>query len=68
MREVVLTSPDLPSAAESLIDLANDRGGEDNATVVLGAVGGDLPAPEVGEPVDRTYRMLETFEAPVSVD
>jgi serine/threonine protein phosphatase PrpC len=67
MREVVLASPDLPSAADSLIDLANDRGGEDNATVVLAGVGGDLPAPDVGEPVERTYRMLETFDAPVGV-
>jgi serine/threonine protein phosphatase PrpC len=67
MRQVVLASPDLPSAADGLIDLANDRGGEDNATVVLAAVGGDLPAPEVDEPVEHTYRMLETFDAPVSV-
>jgi serine/threonine protein phosphatase PrpC len=67
MRQVVLASPDLPSAADCLIDLANDRGGEDNATVVLAGVGGDLPAPEVGEPVEHTYRMLETFDAPVSV-
>jgi serine/threonine protein phosphatase PrpC len=64
MRDVILSSPDLPSGASRLIDLANERGGEDNATIVLGGVAGDLPPPDVEEPIDRTFRVLETFAAP----
>jgi protein phosphatase len=33
--EVILSQPDLDSACERLITLANSRGGEDNSTVVL---------------------------------
>ncbi len=63
LRDVVLTSPDLTTARDRLVDLANDRGGEDNTTVVLGGVTGDLPAPDVREPVEATYSILETFTA-----
>jgi serine/threonine protein phosphatase PrpC len=66
MRDVILGSPDLPAARDRLIELANERGGEDNATVVLGGVSGDLPAPAAGEPIEATYRILETFAAPGS--
>jgi serine/threonine protein phosphatase PrpC len=62
--EVVLSSPDLPTARDRLVDLANARGGEDNTTVVLGGVSGDLPAPDLSEPLDATYRILDTFAGP----
>jgi serine/threonine protein phosphatase PrpC len=64
IRDVILGAPDLPTARDRLIDLANERGGEDNATVVLGGVSGDLPPPAAGEPIEATYRILETFAAP----
>ena len=64
LRDVVLTSPDLESAAKSLIDLGCRRGGEDNATVLLAGVGGDLPAATLQEPLQQTFRVLETFDAP----
>jgi serine/threonine protein phosphatase PrpC len=64
MRDVILSSPDLSTARDRLVDLANERGGEDNTTVVLGGVSGDLPAPDSREPVDVTYRILESFSAP----
>jgi serine/threonine protein phosphatase PrpC len=63
LRDVVLTSPDLPTARDRLVDLANERGGEDNATVVLGGVSGDLPPPDLAEPMEATYRILETFSS-----
>src|SRR5579872_5515144 len=63
MRDVVLASPDLETARDRLVDLANDRGGDDNTTVVLGGVSGDLPAADVREPIEATYRILETFSA-----
>jgi serine/threonine protein phosphatase PrpC len=63
LRDVILSSPDLPTARDRLVDLANERGGEDNTTVVLGGVSGDLPPPDVAEPVEATYRILDTFSS-----
>ncbi len=64
MRDVVLSSPDLQTARDRLVDLANELGGEDNTTVVLGGVSGDLPPPDLAEPLEVTYRILDTFAAP----
>jgi serine/threonine protein phosphatase PrpC len=61
LRDVILSAPDLQTARDRLVDLANERGGEDNTTVVLGGVSGDLPPADVGEPLEATYRILETF-------
>lgn len=63
IRDVILGSPDLVHAADRLVDLANEHGGRDNETVVLiGAADGDLPLPSRREPVEQTYRVLETFD------
>jgi protein phosphatase len=44
---MVERSPDLPTLCSALIDLANERGGPDNVTVVAVRFDGDgLPAPE----------------------
>jgi serine/threonine protein phosphatase PrpC len=63
MRALVLGSPDLVHACDRLIQVANERGGHDNITAVLVGVGGDLPAPVAREPVEETYRVLESFDA-----
>jgi serine/threonine protein phosphatase PrpC len=63
MGALVLGSPDLMLAADRLVDAAIERGGRDNATVVLAGVGGELPAPISSEPFEKTYRVLETFDA-----
>jgi PPM family protein phosphatase len=65
--------PDLPSACERLISLANDRGGPDNITVVAARFEGHgLEQPsatdEVGHrvfPLGNTTPTLETTAAPV---
>jgi len=63
IRAAFFDSPDLMGAADRLVDLANERGGRDNTTVVLAGVGGErLPAPNSQEPVEETYRILETFD------
>jgi serine/threonine protein phosphatase PrpC len=62
IQELFFASPDLVRAADNLVDLANERGGRDNATVVLTGVGGDLPAPSAQEPIESTYRIIESFE------
>jgi serine/threonine protein phosphatase PrpC len=62
MRDIVLESRDLGLAADRLIALANERGGPDNATAVLIGVNGDLATPSREEPVERTFRVLGTFD------
>jgi serine/threonine protein phosphatase PrpC len=61
IRGTVLSSPDLVVAGDRLIDLANARGGRDNTTVLLVGVSGDLPQARTQEPIEQTYRVLETF-------
>jgi protein phosphatase len=50
--EMVVTHPDLPALCTALIDLANERGGPDNITVVAVRFDGDgLPEPDAAEDV-----------------
>jgi protein phosphatase len=50
--EMVVTHPDLPALCTALIDLANERGGPDNITVVAAHFEGDgLPVPGDAEDV-----------------
>jgi serine/threonine protein phosphatase PrpC len=62
MRDIVLASPDLGAAVDRLVERANERGGRDNVTAVLVGVGGDLRAANTQEPLERTYRILDTFD------
>ncbi len=62
IRALVLGSPDLAHAVDRLVEVANERGGHDNVTAVLVGVGGDLPAPAVREPVEETYKLLQSFD------
>lgn len=63
IRDVVLRSGRPEVATRQLIDLANERGGKDNITVVVAGVGGGLPRPN--ESVDETFEVLKTFEPQV---
>ncbi len=48
--QMVAQSPDLPSLCSALIDLANERGGPDNVTVVTARFDGEgLPAADSGD-------------------
>jgi hypothetical protein len=49
------------------VALANERGGEDNITVVLAGVGGELPPCRPDEPVADTFEILKEFEPPKAV-
>jgi serine/threonine protein phosphatase PrpC len=63
IRSAVLTSPDLRSACNALVDLAKARGGTDNVTVVLGGVSGSLPVPtSASDGVDSTFRVVKAFQ------
>ncbi|HEU4525787.1 MAG TPA: protein phosphatase 2C domain-containing protein, partial [Gemmatimonadales bacterium] len=48
--QMAARSPDLPTLCSALIDLANERGGPDNVTVVAARFDGDgLPPPDDGD-------------------
>jgi serine/threonine protein phosphatase PrpC len=61
MTEVILTAPRMDVACARLIALANEHGGEDNITVVMGGVSGDLPATLGGERISDTLERLQEF-------
>ena len=66
MRQVILTAPRLDAACATLIDLAKKHGGEDNITVIIGGVSGDLPPLVPGEGIEETLEVLREFSAPLS--
>jgi serine/threonine protein phosphatase PrpC len=64
MRDTILGAPQMDIACGRLIDRAKARGGDDNITVILGGVSGDLPAYQPGERILDTLRVLQEFAAP----
>ena len=65
MRDVILSAPRLDAACDSLVQLAKKRGGEDNITVILGGVSGDLPPVSADERISQALETLLEFTAPV---
>jgi protein phosphatase len=73
LAEIVAEAADLPSLCSALIDLANERGGPDNVTVVTARFDGDgLPAPDSADGAGyQVYDVPEeeiTEPAPVRED
>jgi serine/threonine protein phosphatase PrpC len=65
VRDVILGSRRLDEACARLVQLAKERGGEDNITVIVAGVSGDLPVLTPGESIDDTLQILQEFDAPV---
>ncbi len=60
----ILTRSEPREACETIIALANERGGEDNETVIVADVlGEDLNEPVEFETVTSTFEVLQAFEA-----
>jgi PPM family protein phosphatase len=60
----ILTRSEPREACETMIALANDRGGEDNETVIVADVlGDDLAEVDEYETVTSTFEVLQAFEA-----
>ena len=60
----VLTASEPRCACDTMIALANERGGSDNATAIVADVEGDeLVTPEEFETVTQTYEVLTAFQA-----
>jgi serine/threonine protein phosphatase PrpC len=64
IRDVVVRSGRPEIAARELVDLANERGGNDNITVVVAGVGGRLAKVEGDETIADTFEVLVRFEKP----
>ena len=64
IRDLVLASGRPEVAAKQLIDLANERGGKDNITVVIAGVGGSLTRPSADESIKDTFEVLTSFTPP----
>jgi serine/threonine protein phosphatase PrpC len=62
LRDLVLTSPQLDVACVRMIDLAKKRGGEDNVTVIVAGIDGDLPQPKATEPLSHTLHVVTEFK------
>jgi serine/threonine protein phosphatase PrpC len=61
--KTITSTADLAAACVSLIDLAKERGGDDNITVVAARVmGAEIPKPIAHETVTETYESLEEFD------
>jgi serine/threonine protein phosphatase PrpC len=64
----ILTDSRPREACETMIALANERGGRDNETVIVADVlGDDLATPMEFETVTSTYEVLQAFQAGQSV-
>jgi hypothetical protein len=60
----ILTKSEPREACETMIALANERGGEDNETVIVADVlGEDLNEPMEFETVTSTFEVMQAFEA-----
>jgi serine/threonine protein phosphatase PrpC len=62
LRGIVLGSRRLDDACMHMIDLANKRGGNDNITVIVAGVSGDLPPLVAGESISDTLQVLQEYE------
>jgi PPM family protein phosphatase len=66
MAKIVLGAPRMDVACARLIARANEKGGDDNITVIMGGVSGDLPVRLAGERVSGKVELLQEFVPPSS--
>jgi serine/threonine protein phosphatase PrpC len=63
MRDTIAGDPRLDVACARLVELAKQRGGEDNITIVAAGAGGDLRMPASNERIADAVQVLREFEA-----
>jgi serine/threonine protein phosphatase PrpC len=64
LRAIVLGSRRLDEACVRMVGLAKKRGGEDNITVIVAGVSGDLPPLVAGESISDTLEVLQEYPTP----
>jgi serine/threonine protein phosphatase PrpC len=64
IRGVILTSPRLDVACNRLVEIAKQRGGDDNITAIVAGVAGDLPPQASGESIAETFFVQQEFRPP----
>jgi serine/threonine protein phosphatase PrpC len=64
LRAIVLGSRRLDAACVRMVGLAKKRGGEDNITVIVAGVSGDLPPLVAGESISDTLEVLQEYPTP----
>ena len=64
IKSIVLASGRPEIAAKQLVDLANERGGKDNITVVIAGIGGGLTPPSEDETITDTFEIITAFTPP----
>jgi protein phosphatase len=62
IRTIVLTAGRPDAVCARLVELAKRRGGDDNVTVIVAGVSGDLPALVAGESISDTLQVVREFE------
>jgi serine/threonine protein phosphatase PrpC len=64
MKEVVRLSPDLPAGCRKLVEMANERGGEDNITVIIARFDGEAlysAAESSANTITGSFEVLSEF-------
>ncbi|MCW5834827.1 MAG: serine/threonine-protein phosphatase [Labilithrix sp.] len=62
IKDVVLEAKRPEVAAARLVELANERGGKDNITVIVAGIGGDLAPPAADEKPENAVQVIRAFE------
>ncbi len=62
IRDVVLESKHPEVAVPKLVALANQRGGDDNVTVIVAGIGGALAAPAADERPEHAVKVIRAYE------
>jgi PPM family protein phosphatase len=63
IRDIVLSSKQPELAVPKLVALANERGGNDNITVIVAGIGGDLAAPAADEKPENAVEVIRAYES-----
>jgi serine/threonine protein phosphatase PrpC len=63
IRATVMIGGPADAMCQRLVDCANQRGGEDNSTVVIAGVRGRLPPPGENESIASTHHVVQSFHS-----
>jgi serine/threonine protein phosphatase PrpC len=62
IKQIVLDLKRPELAAAKLVDLANERGGKDNITVIVAGIGGELAPPAPNDKAEQALEVIQAYE------